>query len=230
MTPPQLIRPGDVFVLTPHHTWRDYLPKHLPKTLLHKAIQFYQSQLFPNGVNLASAHVAVYIGNSDFFEVTNPKARIGKIDELYALVNAGKWSMRVLRYNRSNFALDDEGTLREIIAPMVGHNYGYEDLLPFALEVVIGYLPNTYKLVTNLLGAKWKQYLFKIAQITPQTFVCSSGVAAVYVAMHKHNPDFFKRPFMLPDGSNVFIEQTTPAHFDNWMSDFRLLFEMSKPL
>jgi hypothetical protein len=223
MIPRALLKVGDTLALVSKHTWRDYLPRALPKTMLHKAIQFYQGRMFPNGVT-DEVHVLRYLGLGALgfpttFEVTNPVARIGDLSALDALIDKG-WTVRVYRYQKYLWQPVDEPLLREIVAPMVGRKYDYLDLLPFVLETVIGFASGTYNLLTSLFGARWKDLLYYLGRISPQTFVCSSGNAAIDVAMHKRKSEFFPRPFQNPDGTDTFIEKVCPAFYANWRGDF----------
>jgi hypothetical protein len=223
MIPRALLKVGDTITLVPKHTWKDYLPRALPKTLLHKAIQFYQGRMFPNGVT-DEVHVLRYLVADITFEVTNPEARLGTLGELDALIDKG-WTVRVYRYQKYLWQSADEPLLREIVTPMVGRNYDFLDLLPFVLETVIGFLPKTYQLVTSLFGAKWKDWLYYLGRISPQTFVCSSGNAAIDVAMHKHKGELFPRPFQNLDGTGTFIEKVCPAFYANWREEFAKVWQ-----
>ena len=154
-----------------------------------------------------------------FFEVMAPVARLtGYLSLIKHIEDTGR-KVAVMRYQRYNWSDQDIAMLGGIVSPMLGQPYAYVDIIPFILEKIIGFLPNTYKMITNIFGDGWKKYMFKVIAGMNDIFVCSSGIAAIYVAMHKQNPDF-PRPFATSNGENEFIEMVTPAHFACWPGDF----------
>jgi hypothetical protein len=208
----------------PTFSWHDLIPNHLPTTVLHRGIQAYERKAFPNG-DYFGVHVGGYLGSGQFFEVTVPKPRIGDTSELDTLIAQG-WRIEVYRPRGYDWVFSDEAMLREIInrkdehgKSMLDHAYAYEDYVPFVLEVLIGYLPGTFKFITNVLGSRWKNWIFLLARLDQSDWVCSTGWTSVLAAAHKDRPEI-PRPFKEPDGTPMFIERVTPAHFANSPADF----------
>lgn len=210
---------GDVILLGKQYSVKHLFSKKALKYAYEQAILFYQRDRFGDVRYIDTTHTLIYCGGDLFFEVTEPKAKFtGLVNLENHIADTGR-AVYVLRYNRYAFVQADSVALNEIISPMIGKPYAYLDILPFILEKVIGFLPNAYKLVTDLFGGSWKKYMFKLIAGTNNVFLCSTGIAAIYVAMHKRN-DAFPRPFALGNGDNEYVEQVTPAHFGCWPGDF----------
>lgn len=210
---------GDVILLGKQYSAKHLFTKKIIKYAYEQAILFYQRDKFGDVRYTDTTHTLIYCGGDLFFEVTDPRAKLtGLINLENHIAETGR-AFYVLRYNRYAFSQADSVALNEIISPMIGKPYAYLDILPFILEKVIGFLPNTYKLITDLFGGSWKKYMFKLIAGTNNVFLCSTGIAAIYVAMHKRN-DAFPRPFAYSNGDNEFVEQVTPAHFGCWPGDF----------
>jgi hypothetical protein len=210
---------GDVILLGEQYSIKHLFSKKALQYLYEKAIVYYQRDRFGNVPHTDATHTLIYVGGDMFFEVTAPVARLTGYLSLVKHIEETKRTVAVMRYQRYHWSDGDIFVLGKIVTPMLGQPYAYVDILPFILEKVIGFLPNTYKMITSVFGDGWKKYMYKLLAGMNDIFVCSSGVAAIYVAMHKQNPDFL-RPFATSDGNNEFIEMVTPAHFGCWPGDF----------
>lgn len=225
MIPFSELRPADVFVMSPpSFSFGDLAPKHLPRTILHRGIQAFQRSKFPSG-DYFPVHIGLYLGSGEFFEVTVPKPQIVPVSILKFLIADG-WRIDIYRQVGYLWTLSEEAMLREIITrkdedgkSMLDHFYAYEDYIPFILEVVIGYAQGTFKFITDVLGSKWKNWIYILARLDQENWVCSTGATAVFAAAHKMRPEI-PRPFRELDGTPMFIEKVTPAHFANYLSDF----------
>lgn len=210
---------GDVILLGKQYTAKHLFSKKALKFLYEQAIMFYQRDRFGDVRYTDATHTLIYVGGDLFFEVTDPRAKLtGLINLENHIAETGR-TVYVLRYNRYAFKDADSAALSQIFAPMIGKPYAYLDILPFILEKIIGFLPNAYKLVTDLFGGSWKKYMFKLIASMNNVFLCSTGIAAIYVAMHKRD-ESFPRPFAFASGDNEYVEQVTPAHFGCWQGDF----------
>jgi hypothetical protein len=227
MIQPQFLKPLDVLVLSPKVKFKDHFSKQAPRAFLRDAIRIYQRIKFGWGSNYRGTHCMVYAGKGKFFEVTDPYPRFFTLDFLnQSLVNGDYEYLRVYRYMYRlgedevyNYVLEQGGL-------MATHKYGYEDLIPFALETIIGYSKGAYVLVTSLFGSGWKDAIFSIARLTPATFQCSSGIAALFVGLHKKRGDMFPRPFPVAEferdedmvankQEHLSIERVCPANFES---------------
>lgn len=209
----QLLKPADLITIWTPWDWH-----HLGLSAIGKVIEFYEGRLFPKSPKPRPHHQVRYLGDDCILDITAPKPKILRWDEFVSEYCLEKNVLRVWRYNRFDTAGSPEviASMRETARAMEGHNFGYEDFMLFVFETLIEWVPGAYKLVLNLLGENWKNLLFKIAQITPGTFVCSSGQAAVDLKAHKDVPDY-PRPYLIHGGiDNLYIERVTPSHCEAW--------------
>lgn len=213
---------GDVVVLGKQYALSQLLSKKILKVLYEKAIVFYQKERFGDNQFAEATHVLIYIGDGLLFEVTSPVAKLTGYLPLCAHIEETGRKYWHLRYKRHQWASNDLIPLNKAVSPMLGQPYAYVDIVPFILEKILGFLPDAYKLVTDIFGGSWKKYMFKLIAGSNNIFLCSTGVAAIYAAMHKENPAF-PRPFATSDGNNEYIEMVTPAHFTCWPGDFDVL-------
>lgn len=215
---------GDVILLGKQYTLTDLFGRKVLKVLYERAICFYQRERFGDTECADATHVLVYIGDDLFFEVTEPAAKLTGYLPLCAHIEETGRKYWHLRYNRHQWASNDLIPLNKAVSPMLGQPYAYIDIVPFILEKLLGFLPNAYKLVTDIFGGSWKAYMFKLIAGSNNIFLCSTGVAAIYAAMHKADATFL-RPFATSDGGNEYIEMVTPAHFGCWPGDFTEIHE-----
>ena len=217
---------GDIIVLGKQYALSKLFGRKVLKVLYENMIVFYQRERFGDCAYCDATHVLKYCGAGKCFEVTDPESKWTSVEELEAHIRETGRKVWVFRYNRYQWRKEDANLVDEIVNPMVGKKYAYLDILPFILEKVIGFLPNAYKLVTNIFGDSWKKYMFKLIAGSNNIFLCSTGVAAIYGAMHKRKigtsgESLFPRPFATSDGGNEYVEMVTPAHFGCWPGDFK---------
>lgn len=210
---------GDTIVLGKQYTLGQLFGKKILKVVYENMIVYYQRERFGDCSYADATHVLQFCGDGKCFEVTDPEAKWTTVEELVAHIQATGRKVWVFRYNRYQWSEGDKAALIEIATPMVGKKYAYIDIVPFILEKLLGFLPNAYKLATDIFGGSWKKWMFKLIAGSNNVFLCSTGVAAIYGAMHKKLSDF-PRPFLKSDGENEYVEMVTPAHFGCWPGDF----------
>lgn len=213
------LKVGDVVLLERQYSPKSLFTKKFLKYIYELAIIYYQSGRFPDHRGFADCtHCLVYCGFDSLFEVTDPKARFTSTEELEQHITKTGRKYRIMRYKLHTFNQStDRLILLDTANAMEGEPYAFIDIVPFILEKMMGFLPNTYKLVVNIFGNGWKKFMFKAIAGSNDIFLCSTGVAAIYATMDKETGGRIPRPFRYVGLDECeFIEMVTPAHFGCW--------------
>lgn len=169
-----------------------------------------------------STHVGIVCDNRRVFHFTDPVARFDQIDD---------WDgddVRVYEYLKGTWNASTIQALQDRCRELEGTPYGFADFGAFALVRIIGYLLENVSVITKLTGGGWRGWLLhNIGRLTPNDWVCSTGMHALMVHIYKRHPSFFERPFRRLDGSHLYVEETHPCAFDCWPTDFRLICEQT---
>lgn len=168
------------------------------KWILYLAIHSWQKRFFGSGAYWKSTHVLICTGENELFEVTAPKSRFTNFEYLKEFR-----SYRIYQYGGQTLNALDLQTLRRIAEKINGSNYDYLDLLDFLVYEVLGYPKSNTKIFTGIFGLGKKK------------MVCSTGIAVIWRSW---------RNTLYPALPKLFagtpVELTSPAHFDNYPSDF----------
>ena len=168
------------------------------KWVLYWAIQSWQKKFFGAGAYWKSTHVLICTGENELFEVTAPKARFTNFEYLKKFK-----SFRIYQYSSRALNELDLQTLRATAEKINGSGYDYLDLLDFLVYEILRYPKSNTKIFTGIFG------------LGKKSMVCSTGAATIWRSWRNMLHPAFPKLF-----AGTPVELTSPAHFDNYPSDF----------
>lgn len=205
--PDSIPRPGDIINTRPELGPIRFSLLH-PKSIPGWAIQRHQRKR--GFADPLDTHTMVYLGPERIFSVTWPRTRWEK----WVDVRERLWACF-----RPEFPLDatDLLSLEEAAAQMIGTHYDIGQLLDIALNRILGYSWDRYRVFFDGgLGQR----------------VCSVGARTLYEHARKRKEALGQAPpfdvLFSVDGIKLSVERTTPADFANTPGRFRKVGEWGR--